>query len=120
MALPKITSRRRRNSPETPLYQKSKVLFGLDLARDHIRREEKVIVVEGYFDVIGLHQEGLPLAVASCGTSLTPHHLEMLTRVAAKEIIFLFDGDEAGLEGRWLRRRDVCSSAVAGEGCDTA
>lgn len=98
------------NSPETPLYQKGSVLFGLDLARDTIRKEERVIVVEGYFDVIGLHQAGFPLAVASCGTSLTGGHLELLTRTGAKQIVFLFDGDAAGIKAAH-RAAELCAKA---------
>jgi DNA primase len=96
------------NSPETPLYQKGGVLFGLDLARDAIRREERAVIVEGYFDVIGLHQAGFPLAVASCGTSLTPGHLELLTRTGARQIVFLFDGDAAGLKAAH-RAAELCA-----------
>lgn len=96
------------NSPETPLYQKGQVLFGLDLARDGIRKEERAVVVEGYFDVLALHQAGFPLAVASCGTSLTPAHLDLLARTAAKEIVFLFDGDAAGLRAS-ARAAELCA-----------
>ncbi len=85
------------NSPETPLYQKGAVLFGLDQARDTIRKTERAVVVEGYFDVIGVHQAGLSQAVATCGTALTQQHLELLTRTGAREILFLFDGDAAGV-----------------------
>ncbi|MFM2153470.1 MAG: primase domain protein [Pseudomonadota bacterium] len=98
------------NSPETPLYQKGSVLFGLSEARDAIRRTERAVVVEGYFDVIGVHQAGLPLAVATCGTSLTPGHLDLLTRTGAREIIFLFDGDEAGLKAA-KRAAELCAKA---------
>jgi DNA primase len=98
------------NSPETPLYQKGSVLFGLSEARDAIRRTERAVVVEGYFDVIGVHQAGLPLAVATCGTSLTPGHLDLLTRTGAKEIVFLFDGDEAGLKAA-KRAAELCARA---------
>ncbi len=99
------------NGPESPLYQKGSVLFGLDLARDHIRRADKAVVVEGYFDVIGLHQAGLPLAVASCGTSLTAGHLDLLVRTGAREIVFLFDGDEAGGHAA-ERAAELCAKAL--------
>lgn len=98
------------NCPETPLYHKGRVLYALDRARDAIRREERAVVVEGYFDVIALHQAGLPLAVASCGTALTPEHLDLLTRMAAREIVFLFDGDEAGLRAA-AKAAELCAKA---------
>lgn len=98
------------NCPETPLYHKGRVLYALDRARDSIRREERAVVVEGYFDVIALHQAGLPLAVASCGTALTPEHLDLLTRTAAREIVFLFDGDAAGLRAA-AKAAELCAKA---------
>jgi DNA primase len=85
------------NSPETPLYQKGHTLFGLDRAREAIRREGAALFVEGYFDAIGLHQAGIGAAVATCGTSLTEKHLELVLRSGAKELVFIFDGDAAGL-----------------------
>ncbi len=85
------------NTPETPLYKKSKVLYGLDLARETIRRTRQAVLVEGYFDVIGLHQAGVTGAVAVCGTALTPEHVELLQRCDCREVTILFDGDAAGL-----------------------
>jgi DNA primase len=85
------------NTPETPLYKKSKVLYGLDLAREAIRRTRQAVLVEGYFDVIGLHQAGVANAVAVCGTALTPEHVELLSRCDCREVTILFDGDVAGL-----------------------
>jgi DNA primase len=84
------------NTPETALYKKSKVLYGLDLARESIRRTRRAVLVEGYFDVIGLHQAGVG-AVAVCGTALTPEHVELLARCDCREVTILFDGDSAGL-----------------------
>jgi DNA primase len=84
------------NTPETPLYKKSRVLYGLDLAREEIRRSRRAILVEGYFDVIGLHQAGVKNAVAVCGTALTPEHVELLERCDCREVVLLFDGDAAG------------------------
>ncbi len=84
------------NSPESILYKKSKVLYGIDLAREHIRRTRQAVLVEGYFDVIGLHQAGVKNAVAVCGTALTPEHLDLLRRCDCREVVFLFDGDSAG------------------------
>ncbi|MFO0583023.1 MAG: DNA primase [Anaeromyxobacter sp.] len=85
------------NTPETALYKKSKVLYGLDLARETIRKTRQAVLVEGYFDVIGLHQVGVANAVAVCGTALTPEHVELLARLDCREITVLFDGDSAGL-----------------------
>ncbi len=85
------------NTPETALYKKSKVLYGLDLARESIRRTRRAVLVEGYFDVIGLHQAGVTSAVAVCGTALTPEHVELLARCDCREVTVLFDGDVAGL-----------------------
>jgi DNA primase len=84
------------NSRESRLYNKSDVLFGMDLARDDIRRGKSAILVEGYFDCIGLHQVGVKNAVALCSTALTPGHLSLLSRNEAKELVLLLDGDEAG------------------------
>jgi len=85
------------NTPETPLYKKSKVLYGLDLAREAIRRTRQAVLVEGYFDVIGLHQAEVTNAVAVCGTALTPEHVELLQRCDCRDVTILFDGDVAGL-----------------------
>jgi DNA primase len=85
------------NTPETPLYRKSRVLYGLDLARETIRRTRTAVLVEGYLDVIGLHQVGVTGAVAVCGTALTPEHVELLGRCDCREVVILFDGDTAGL-----------------------
>lgn len=84
------------NTPETRLYQKSHVLYGLDVARNAIQQKGRVIVVEGYFDVLGLQQAGFAEAVATCGTALTPHHLEKIRRLA-RDVILVMDADEAGL-----------------------
>jgi DNA primase len=85
------------NTPKTALYEKSRVLYGLDLAREAIRKTRIAVLVEGYFDVIGLHQVGLTNAVAVCGTALTPEHVELLGRCDCREVVILFDGDSAGL-----------------------
>jgi DNA primase len=83
------------NSPETPLYSKSFVLYGIHLARHEARKAGKLIVVEGYFDVISLHQHGIENVVASCGTSLTPQQVSILARYAP-EVIVNYDPDAAG------------------------
>lgn len=91
MKLPKYL-----NSAESELFQKSKFLYGFYQARRAIREEEVAILVEGYFDVISLHQAGIENVVAPCGTSLTEDHLKMLLRVSKRLIVF-FDQDEAGI-----------------------
>ncbi len=88
-----------KNTPESPLYAKSRLLYGLNWAKDAIVRardgEGEVIVCEGYTDVIGLHAAGLPQAVATCGTSLTEDHVRTLARFT-KRIVLAFDADAAG------------------------
>ncbi len=83
------------NSPESQVYRKSAVLYGLHQALPSIRRERKLLVVEGYMDLIGLWQKGVRNVVATCGTSLTESHARALKRMA-EDIILLFDGDVAG------------------------
>lgn len=83
------------NSPETDIFQKNQLIFNLDLARPEIRRLKQVIVCEGFMDVIRMDQNGIMNSVATMGTSLTAHHLEQLTKMA-QEIVFVFDGDDAG------------------------
>ena len=83
------------NSPETPIYHKSGVLYGMAGARESIRRRRTALVVEGYMDVIGLVQHGATHVVASSGTSLTPAHARLLGRYAER-VVLLFDGDAAG------------------------
>lgn len=85
------------NSPESPVYDKSSILYGLAQNRDEIRRARQALLVEGYLDVIALWQAGVPRAVAACGTALTPKHAQALTRVA-DEVVTLYDGDRAGHE----------------------
>ena len=88
------------NSPETPLFLKSKELYGLYHCRKHSRRIDYIIVVEGYMDVIALHQQGITNVVATLGTATTPAHLQVLSR-SADTIIFCFDGDKAGRDAAW-------------------
>jgi DNA primase len=83
------------NSPETPVYHKSDVLYGLYQARRAVRQAEELIMVEGYTDVIALHQAGVPLAVASSGTALTPQQVRLAGRYA-KTVVLLYDADRAG------------------------
>jgi DNA primase len=84
------------NSPETPLYNKSKILFGLSLAKTAIREAGEAILVEGQMDLIMAHQAGTKNSVAVSGTALTGFHLEILKRYADK-LLFSFDSDDAGL-----------------------
>ncbi|MCB9681469.1 MAG: DNA primase [Alphaproteobacteria bacterium] len=83
------------NSPETRLYSKSTVLYGLDQARRAIGQKDRILLVEGYFDVLSLHQAGFGEAVATCGTALTADHVQRLRRLS-RNIIVLLDADEAG------------------------
>lgn len=88
------------NSPETPLFHKGRELYGLFRARENIRKAGRVVVVEGYMDVVGLAQHGVDIAVATLGTATTRDHLERLFRFVP-EVVFCFDGDRAGREAAW-------------------
>lgn len=85
------------NSPDSSIYNKSRVLYGLDRARAAISRSDRAVVVEGYTDVIGLHQAGVLEAVATCGTALTDEHFDLLRRFSER-VVLAFDADEAGAE----------------------
>ncbi len=85
------------NSPDSTIYNKSSVLFGLNRAKDYIKQEDSVIIMEGYFDVISAHCAGVQNAVASCGTALTPQHIKLIARYSPSRKIYLaFDSDSAG------------------------
>ena len=84
-----------KNSPETKYYRKRRTLYGLNLAKSEIVRNQLAIICEGYTDVIAFHKVGLPLAVATCGTSLTEEHLDRLKNYS-RNIVLAFDGDKAG------------------------
>jgi DNA primase len=88
------------NSPETPVFEKGRELYGLYQARRAIRDAGRVVVVEGYMDVVALAQAGVEYAVATLGTATTPLHVQKLLR-QADEIVFCFDGDEAGRRAAW-------------------
>ncbi len=88
------------NSPETPLFEKGRELYGLFHARRAIRDDNTVIVVEGYMDVVALAQAGVENAVATLGTATTPTHVEKLLRMA-DNLVFCFDGDKAGRRAAW-------------------
>ena len=84
------------NSPETELFKKSKILYGLDRAKGFIRKADCILLVEGQFDVVMSHQSGLPFAVAVSGTALTQEHLSLLSRFS-KRLVLALDNDSAGL-----------------------
>ncbi|QFU92758.1 DNA primase [Amycolatopsis sp. YIM 10] len=90
------------NSSDSPIYRKSEVLFGLDMAKKEISRRHQVVIVEGYTDVMAMHAAGVPTAVATCGTAFGQDHMKVLRRLLMDddafrgEVIFTFDGDEAG------------------------
>ena len=88
------------NSPETPLFEKGRELYGLYQARRAIRDAGRVIVVEGYMDVVALAQHGVEYAVATLGTATTPIHVQKLLR-QTDEIVYCFDGDNAGRRAAW-------------------
>jgi DNA primase len=91
------------NTPETPLYKKSQVLYGVDLAKREIAGRRQAVVVEGYTDVMACHLAGVPTAVATCGTAFGAEHIAVLRRLLmdtdslSGEVIFTFDSDEAGM-----------------------
>jgi len=90
------------NTPETPVYKKSQVLYGVDLARRDMARTSQAVIVEGYTDVMACHASGVTTAVATCGTAFGDEHAKVLRRLLADheefrgEVIFTFDGDSAG------------------------
>ena len=93
------------NSPDTPLFKKGQTLYALDLAREAVARLKTVIVVEGYFDAVALHQAGLTHTVATLGTALTGEHIQVLRRFASK-VVLVFDPDQAGVRAA-LRGLDL-------------
>lgn len=119
------------NTAETPIYKKTSVLYGLDLAKKAIATERRAVVVEGYTDVMAAHLSGVGTAVATCGTAFAAEHITMLRRILRDEagaaparVIFTFDGDAAGQKAamkafeqdqRWAAQSFV---AVADEGQD--
>ncbi len=88
------------NSPETPVFHKGRELYGLYEARQALRELPRLLVVEGYMDVVALAQFGVRYAVATLGTAVTPEHLEQLFR-HTDEVVFCFDGDRAGRDAAW-------------------
>jgi DNA primase len=92
------------NTPETPIYKKSRLLYGVDLVRREIARQHRAVVVEGYTDVMACHLAGVTTAVATCGTAFGTEHIAVLRRLLMDsdtftgEVIFTFDGDAAGMK----------------------
>ena len=90
------------NTPETPIYKKSQVLYGLDLARREMAKNHQAVIVEGYTDVMACHLSGITTAVATCGTAFGGEHVKVLRRILMDdesnnaEVVFTFDGDAAG------------------------
>ncbi|GGR03870.1 DNA primase [Streptomyces netropsis] len=88
------------NTPETPLYKKSHVLYGIDLAKKDIAKTSRAVVVEGYTDVMACHLAGVTTAIATCGTAFAGDHIKILRRLlmdnSGAEVVFTFDGDAAG------------------------
>jgi DNA primase len=106
-----------KNSQDSSIYHKSRVLYGLHSAKDAIVRADQVIVCEGYTDVIGFHSAGVPRAVATCGTALTEDHVRILRRFASK-VVLAFDADAAGQAAaerfyEWEQKYDVDVSVAA-------
>ncbi|MEU7182206.1 MULTISPECIES: DNA primase [Streptomyces] len=88
------------NTPETPIYRKSQVLYGIDLAKKEIAKTSRAVVVEGYTDVMACHLAGVTTAIATCGTAFGEGHIKILRRLlmdnSGSEVVFTFDGDAAG------------------------
>jgi DNA primase len=90
------------NSPETPIYKKNQILYGLDMAKKEISKNRQVVIVEGYTDVMAAHLAGVTTAVATCGTAFGDEHIRIIRRLLMDadafrgEVIFTFDGDAAG------------------------
>ena len=84
------------NSPDSPLFPKRKILYGLDTAKQHIKRVRRALIMEGYTDCVTAHEFGFGEAVAVLGTALSPDHIRLLKRMDADKIILMLDGDKAG------------------------
>ncbi|MEO5700862.1 MAG: DNA primase [Casimicrobiaceae bacterium] len=102
------------NSPETPLFSKGRELYGLYQARPAIRDAGRVIVVEGYMDVVALAQHGVDYAVATLGTATTPAHVQKLFRLT-DTVVFCFDGDQAGRKAAWRALENALPVLVDGK-----
>ena len=102
------------NSPETPVFEKGRELYGLFQARRAIRDAGRVVVVEGYMDVVALAQSGVGYAVATLGTATTPVHVQRLLR-QSDEVVFCFDGDTAGKRAAWRALENSLAQLVDGK-----
>ncbi|MFK8184875.1 MAG: DNA primase [Phormidesmis sp.] len=104
------------NSPETELFDKGRTLYGLDKAKAAISKQDRAIVVEGYFDVIALHAAGITCAVASLGTALNAGQVKLLLRYTeSKQIVFNFDADNAGVKAAERGIGEVADMAYRGD-----
>ncbi|MET0533063.1 MAG: DNA primase [Steroidobacter sp.] len=101
------------NSPETELFHKGRELYGLYEARQATRTLSRLLIVEGYMDVVRLHQSGITYAVATLGTATTPEHLTRVFRIC-NEVIFCFDGDRAGRAAAWKALENSLSQVREG------
>ena len=101
------------NSPETELFHKGRELYGLYEARQATRNLARLLVVEGYMDVVRLHQAGITHAVATLGTATTPEHLQRIFRLVG-EVVFCFDGDRAGRAAAWRALENAVSEVKQG------
>lgn len=121
------------NSPETLLYHKSHVLYHLNEARKHVTNENRVVIVEGYTDVMAFHAAGIRTAIATCGTAFGPDHVSVLRRAIGDDgsfngdVIFTFDGDTAGraaaiksfnLDARFTRHTAIAATVNGLDPCD--
>ena len=102
------------NSPETPLFSKGRELYGLYLARSGIREAGRVVVVEGYMDVVALAQHGIDYAIATLGTATTPVHSQKLFR-QTDNVVFCFDGDAAGRKAAWRALENTLPALADGK-----
>lgn len=105
-----------KNSTETPIYIKSRTLYGMNWAKGNVVKEDRVIVCEGYTDVIGFHTSGLATAVATCGTALTEEHVKLMKRYA-RNVVLAFDADSAGQGAAekfyaWEKKYDISVSVA--------
>ena len=99
------------NSPESPIYRKSQVLYGLYQARDALRRQGQALVVEGYMDLLGLHEQGIQGVVALCGTALTREQARLLARYG-QQAYLVYDSDQAGVRATWRAIEPLVESGL--------
>lgn len=99
------------NSPDTPIFNKSTLLYNMDKAKTYIKEEDFVIITEGFFDVITLYQNNIKNVVAVCGTALTKDHIKLISRYT-KNIYFFFDNDTAGLDACIRNSKEVLNQGL--------